>query len=324
MLSRIAATYTFTLEESRGPLSRSYGAWFMPSQASLMRMATIETLQLLELDPSDLALWEGAKHLMDLGSYLDDLGLEADAAAIFIGATNIYQILMQKNPSTYFPYVTWGYAKLSWIHYGTQEGLNVAKRAVDICREAAAMSLEDSSTELIWSLRVYVNHLASRDYFDEALTSAMEALTLQRKAPTAHQDSDCVSVSWEASGEEHVALSSARTFSRPYEAAIDDLFCLGTYSFILGSLGRWSEALIIDTEALHCVNAIVDCESWTEDLSSWLTMLHDDHQYIMSRICPPSSPLVASISDVADDDLDHEDSAGEGDSGTLSGVLMQT
>ncbi|KAG9226700.1 hypothetical protein CCMSSC00406_0006075 [Pleurotus cornucopiae] len=300
LLDCISATHTFTIEETRGPepfryLSRP--SW--PSQASLMRSTTIrafETLQLLELEPSNLALWEGADHLLDLGNYLYDLGLEEDAAAIFIGVSNVYQTLMQRNARTYLPYVAWGLRRLFYIHFGTLEGLGFAKRAVHICRETATMLQEDYCVDLARSLCIYSDHLSAKGHFDEALTYAAEALAMQRKAPTAQQGSDCLVVSWEASGEERVALSSARTISRAYDTAIDEMSYLGVYAYVLLSMGRWSEALIITTEAINCLGALGKCDSWVKDVSFGFPWVYEDHQYVVSKICSPSSPLAASIS----------------------------
>ncbi|KAL4257118.1 hypothetical protein AB1N83_012086 [Pleurotus pulmonarius] len=236
LLGRISATYTFLIEEHRGPISFEYRGDCKLSQATLMRSATIcalETLELLELKPSDLALHEGADHLLYLCISLLHLGLKEDAAAIFIGIINIYQRLMQRNLGTYLPYVVWGLVRLSWHGLGTAEGLDAAKRAVDICREAAAMMGEDCSTHLISSLRTYSCQLVVNDQFDEALTYAAEALEVHRNAPTVRQDSDGLTICWEASGEEHVAFSSARTISRPYQMAIDNVYTLAIYANVL-------------------------------------------------------------------------------------------
>lgn len=292
-----------------------------------MRATTIralETLQLLDLEPSNLALWEGARHLIDLGSYLYDLGLEEDAAAISIGVTNIYQTLMQRNPRTYLPYVGWGLRRLAGIHFGTPEGLDFAKRAVDICREATTMPQEDYCVDLARSLHAYSDHLIVSGRYDEALTYVVEALAMQRKAPTAQQGSDCLAVTWEASGEERVAFSSARTISRAYDTAFDEMCNLGAYAYVLLSMGRWSEALIIATEAINCLEALGKYDYCAVDIPYWLMRRREDHQYIMSRMCPPSSPLAASISDVDEDNLDNEDSAGEGGSDARSAALVRT
>lgn len=74
------------------------------------------------------------------------------------------------------------------------------------------------------SLHLYAHHLAARERFDAALVHAAEALAVQRRAPTAQQDSGGLSVSWAASGAEHVALSPARTMCRPYKMALKDIF----------------------------------------------------------------------------------------------------
>lgn len=328
MLSRISATHTFTVVESRTVTLKYEVECSWPSRASLMRSTTIEaldTLQLLELRPSSLALLEGAGHFVSLADYLHKLGLGDDAVAISICFTNIYQQLMQRNPSTYLPIVVWGLQRLS--RFGASEGLNAAKRVVDMCREAAATLRGDYGVGLARSLCLYSDYLAGNGDFDEALTYAVEALGMQRKAPTSQEDSDRPFVSWEASGEEHVALTSARTISRPYETAFDDMINLGNYAFVLKSVGRWSEALIIATEAINCLHALGKCVSCAMDLSSQFKWVQDDHQFIMSRICAPGPPLAASISGV--DDLDElnsrEDVPGEGNgSGAQSTALVRS
>ncbi|KAF7440095.1 hypothetical protein PC9H_000439 [Pleurotus ostreatus] len=328
LLGRISATQAFTVEETRGPICvvyRTERRW--PSRPSLMRMATIETLQLLELDPSDLALWEGAVHLLYLGKYLFDLRLEDDAAAICVGVVNLYQALMRRNPRTYLPCVAWGLELLSCIHFGTTEGLDAAKRAVDICRETAAVLQEDYRVDLAHSLRLYSNHLAANGCFDEALVYAVEALAMQRQAPLPQHDPDCPSVCWEASGEEHVALSSARTICRPYDSAIDEMLCLGIYAQILRSVGRWSEALIIATEAVRCADAFAEQRSFgfTRNLESWVVGVHEEHRIVMARICAPRPPLSASIDDVDElDELDSDDSSRQGGSDAQSAALVRT
>ncbi|KAG9226701.1 hypothetical protein CCMSSC00406_0006074 [Pleurotus cornucopiae] len=328
LLGRISDTYTFTTEETRGPPSFRYLPMpSRPTRASLVRSATIralETLQLLELRPSDLPLRGGTGHLVGLGNYLRKLGLAEDAAAIFIGVTRIYQALTQRNPRTYLPYVAWGLGRLSLVHFGTPKGLDAAKQAVDICREIATMVQEDYCVDLARSLHAYSDHLIVSGRYDEALTYVVEALAMQRKAPTAQQGSDCRAVTWEASGEERVAFSSARTISRAYDTAFDEMCNLGAYAYVLLSMGRWSEALIIATEAINCLEALGKYDYCAVDIPYWLMRRREDHQYIMSRMCPPSSPLAASISDVAEDNLDNEDSAGEGGSDARSAALVRT
>ncbi|KAG9226698.1 hypothetical protein CCMSSC00406_0006077 [Pleurotus cornucopiae] len=328
LLGRICATQVFTMEETRGDICvvyRTERRW--PSRPSLMRMATIETLQLLELDPSDLALWEGAVHLLCLGKYLFDLRLDEDAAVICIGVINVYQSLMRRNPRTYLPCVAWGLELLSCIHFGTTEGLDAARRAVDICRETATVLQEDYRVDLAHSLRLYSNHLAANGCFDEALTYAVEALAMQRMAPVPPHDRDCPSVCWEASGEEHVALSSARTICRPYDSAIDEMLCLGIYAQILRSVGRWSEALIIATEAVRCADAFAErrCFAFTRSLESWVVGVHEEHRIVMARVCAPGTLLAVSNDDVDDsDELDNEDFSRRGGSGTRSAALVLT
>ncbi|KAF4603273.1 hypothetical protein AB1N83_012088 [Pleurotus pulmonarius] len=311
------SSHIFTIEEARGPMSFGcYPGPSWPSQASLMRSTTIQvlqTLQLLESAPSHLALWEGAQCLVDVGNYLSDLGLEKDAAVIFIETTNIYQRLMQRNPSTYLPYVAWGLRSLARIHYGTPEGLDTAERAVHICREVAAISLEDYCVDLAHSLSTYSEHLAADGQFDSALTYATESLAMQRKAPTPQQGQDCLLVSWEASRDEHVALSSTRTISRPYQMAVDDMSSLWAYGNALALVGQWPEALIIATEVVNCLDALVTCDPCRADVSRWLMESHEMRQYLMSRTCPPGPPLSASISDFDDPGkLGNGDTSGEG------------
>ncbi|KAF9497569.1 hypothetical protein BDN71DRAFT_594203 [Pleurotus eryngii] len=278
-----------------------------------MRSTTIQvlqTLQSLEREPSNLALWEGAQYLINLGIYLNDLDLEEDAAAIFMGITTIYQTLMQSNPRTYLPYVAWGLGYLAGIYFGTPEGLEFAKQAVDICGGVAA-TLQDGSS-LARSLSIYALHLSENDDFDSAVTFAKEALAIQRKVSTPQQDPGCLSVTWEASGEEPVVLSSARTIFRTYDAAINDVVCLRIYADSLIHAGRWSEALIVTTEVVNCLDALAKCSPLIQDLNIWLGEMHEDHRYIIANICSPDHPLVATISEVDDlDDSGHEDDFGE-------------
>ncbi len=323
LLGRISATHIFTVLESRGPLTLFFRLErSQPSRASLLRLATIRTLQLHDFDPPELSLWEGSKHLLSLGDCLEHLGLYEDAASIFIGIVNLYQTLMQRNPKTYLPCVAWGLGRLSQIHFGTPEGLDAAKRAVLICRETVLVLQEDYSKPLAESLHLYSDQLAANGRLDDALIYAAETLAVQRRAPTPQQGSNRLSVSWEASGEERVALTSARTISRPYKMAVYDMIFLGSYAHLLESLNRWSEALIIATELVHCLDALVHFYSnWFNHISCWLMYWRDGHQDLMSRTCPPAPPLAASISDVDDlDDLDREDSRKEGGYGAQSGV----
>ncbi|KDQ32906.1 hypothetical protein PLEOSDRAFT_153422 [Pleurotus ostreatus PC15] len=326
LLRRISATYIFTTEEIRGPQSFEYR--LIPhehSRANLMRSTIIQvlqTLQSLEHEPSNLALWEGAQHLFNLGISLNDLDLEEDAVAIFMGLTVVYQTLMQRNPGTYLPYVTWGLGYLAGIYFGTPEGLGFAKQAVDICGGVAA-TLQDGSS-LARSLSIYALHLAENDDFDSAVTFAKEALAIQRKVSTPQQDPGCLPVTWEASGEEPIVLSSARTIFRTYDAAINDAVCLRIYADSLIHAGRWSEALIVTTEVVNCLGALAKCSPLIQDLNIWLGEMHEDHQYIIANICSPDPPLVASISEVADlDDSGHEDDFGE-DASSKSALLVQT
>ncbi|KAJ8700641.1 hypothetical protein PTI98_003649 [Pleurotus ostreatus] len=311
LLSRVSDTYTFTIEETRGadPIGYRY-----QSDVSLMRSTTIEvlqTLQLLEFEPSKLALREGFQHLRSLGNQLVRLELEEDAAIIFTRTINIYELLMQRNPGTYLPYVAWGLRSMASICYGTSEGLDAAKRAVDTCKEVASMLREEYSLHLVRSLQVYSCHLAENGHLDDALAYAKEALAMQRKAPVPQQDSGCLSISWEASGDERVALSSERTIFRAYEMAADDALCLGPYTHVLVRMGRWSEALIIATETVNCLDALARCQPHSMDLKLWLISVQERRQDIISKICSPGPPLVATVSEVDDlDNFDHD--PGEG------------
>lgn len=328
-LLRTILPHTFTIEETRGPLSfECRHGQSTPSRTSLMRSTTIEaleTLQLLELDPASLALWEGSSHLMGLGLYLEDLRLGDDAVAIYIGITNIYQTLMQRDPGTYLPSAVWGLQRLSHIQFGTREGLDTAKQAVDICRGAAAMLREDYSLYLAHSLSIYSHRLAASRHFDEALAYAVEALAMQRKAPIAQQDPGCFLVCWEASGEENIALTSARTISRPYDTALNDMSSLGIYARILRSLGRWSEALIITTEVIHCLEALVKWDTnMTRYLSHQLIRWHKIHRNLMARTCPPRPPLAVTISKADDPaELDNKDPSGQGGYEAQSAALVR-
>ncbi|KAG9226703.1 hypothetical protein CCMSSC00406_0006072 [Pleurotus cornucopiae] len=178
MLARISTTHIFTIKETRGPASFGYSSrhgW--PSRASLMRSTTVEvlqTLQLLDIEPSNLALWEGADHLMDLCLYLSDVMLQEDAAAIFIGSPT--------------------YTKPSCREIRVPTYLTLPGD-LDVFPTFTLGPRKD------WTLRsghlhLYSDHLAANGHFDDALTYAVEVLAMQRKAPTAQQGSDCLAVSW--------------------------------------------------------------------------------------------------------------------------------
>ncbi|KAG9226699.1 hypothetical protein CCMSSC00406_0006076 [Pleurotus cornucopiae] len=330
LLARISATCTFPIEESRGAVSFEHTGECKLSQATLMRSTTIrvlETLQLLELKPSELALHEGADHLIYLGLSLLDLGLADDAAPIFVAITNIYQRLMHRNPHAYRPYVVWGLERFSWTRLGSPEGLDAARRAVGVCREAAAACEGECAPHLISSLHIYSRQLDAHDHPDEALACAAEALALQRQAPH-DPDAECRTICWEASGEAHVALSAARAFARPYETAVNDMLSLWLYGDALAAVGQWAEALIIATEVVQCLRALVVWdEQWTS-LARWLVWWHEKHGDLMVRICAPGAPLAASITVVDDldefDELADEGGRGEGASGSRSVALIRT
>ncbi|KAF4604299.1 hypothetical protein EYR38_004721 [Pleurotus pulmonarius] len=305
LLERISASYTFPSEELRGAESLGYKLTDdeIPLQArvSLLRSTTIEvlqTLQLLENQPYNLSLWEGAQHLMQLGNDLNDLELKDDAAAVVIWSTAIYQTLMQRNPITYLPYVAWGLAQLAAIRNGTPEGLHTVKRGVDLCREMAAISQVDCSSYLAKSLCLYADHLITNGRFEEALIHSREALAIQRKAPASQEGLDSIPVCWEAPGEECVSLSSARSFSRPYQTAVEDGVCLAVYAKSLGLVDQFSEALIVATEAIACLEALTKYDPQTQAFEVWLSIMREDRENLIMSICTPSPPLVASISAV--------------------------
>ncbi|KAL4256705.1 hypothetical protein AB1N83_012378 [Pleurotus pulmonarius] len=314
LLRHISATYTFTTEETRGaeyfPYESDIPETLPPG--TLMRSATIEALQilqLLEFEPAMLCLWEGAHHLMQLSNCLNKLALKDDAVAILTWLTTIYQTLMQRKSNTYLPYVTWGLWRLANLRYGTSEGLDTIRYAVDICREMTATSQVEHSSDLVTSLCHCSSHLLENGYFEDAVACTEEALAIQRKAPALQDDPNCPSVFWEASGDMHIAHSPSRTICRSYEMAVEEGVCLAMRTLSLVFAGRWSEGLIIATEAINCFDALIKC-SRSRSYEGWrMRMQSEKYENIASNIWSPDAPLVAAISDA--DDLDHEEIPGE-------------
>lgn len=120
---------------------------------------------------------------------------------------------------------------------------------MDICG-GVANTLQDGSSSGIYAL-----HLTENDDFE--CSYVREGSTC--KVSTPQQDSGCLLVTWEASGEEPVVLSSTRTIFRPYDAAVNDAVCVRIYADSLIHAGRWSEALIVTTEVVNCLDALAKC-----------------------------------------------------------------
>lgn len=220
----------------------------VPPQASLIRSAVIEVLQLqqlLELQPCHCFTPKGANQLRRLAGQLYYLDLNEDSLSIVTWMTPIYCTLMQRNP-IYKPHVAWGHENLSKSRMGTLEGLACAKSAVDIYEEMIDVSLSYSLSLALSKVSLGLQYLATGDY-SKFLESAMAALAIHRKIPNQPVDGETLVV-WEAPG---------GPVSRSYPMAITEGWCLRTYAISLASTGQYSESLVVGTEAINCYNAII-------------------------------------------------------------------
>lgn len=138
---------------------------------------------------------------------------------------------------------------------------------------------------------MYSSHLINNGYIADGLARAREAPAIQCRAPALQNGFDCVTVLWKASGEEHIALTSARTILRSYETAVDDLVCLKMYAIGLAYVGRWSEALIIANEAMNCLDALTKCGQQVGHSELWFQSMEERHQNIISNLCSPPRAL---------------------------------
>ncbi|KAF7426115.1 hypothetical protein PC9H_008481 [Pleurotus ostreatus] len=263
-LSFISASRTFAVDDFDGsytrPLELTTYMTHTGPQASLMRVAVIkvlEIIQLLESKPSSLSIPDGAEQLLDLGNYLWDLGLSDDAAAIDTWAITIYRTLMMGNNTAFMPYVAWGLLNLASFRSGTQDGLNASKSAVSMYKAMVdTITTFDYSSHLPRAIRNLSVELMINGLYKDSVESAKEALALQRKVSDSTPLYDTW-IQWEASGEEIVVFSSARHFQRSQNMAFEEGMCLQQLACSLAMVGRYSEALIAGNEAFNCYQALV-------------------------------------------------------------------
>ncbi|KAL0959780.1 hypothetical protein HGRIS_011469 [Hohenbuehelia grisea] len=230
-----------------------------------------------------------AKALLFLSHHLYHLDVDDLSASLYQCAITLYSALQNGFPCRQYQRCL-AFA-LSWGSRLGQpfERLSNSRIALDIYEDLCAESSDtDDLGCLLIALSAHFRNLMMNGFVDESLDIARQLLTLEREYITMVDDwsyfQQLPVVTWSASGEADIVLSSERQPSLPSQLAYNLSWALWHVANSLASLGRYPEARIAGIDAIEGLTAFVQVEPriaelygysldlWRGDLATWVSV----------------------------------------------------
>ncbi|KAL0959774.1 hypothetical protein HGRIS_011464 [Hohenbuehelia grisea] len=223
----------------------------------------------------NISMQHCAKALLFLFFYLLVLGLDEAAAALSECAITVYSALQTGFPCPqYQRCLSYAFFLASRSSHPS-ERLSYSQTALDLYEDLFVELSDAVDLEyLIFALQSHSSSLMANGMVDESLDIARQHLMLLLEYNATSQDKTpyCQQpvVSWSASGEADVVLSSQRQFSLPSLLAVRLSMSLWNVACSLASLGQYGEARLAGIDAIECLTAFVQADPWSAQ-SYWLS-----------------------------------------------------
>ncbi|KAL0959797.1 hypothetical protein HGRIS_014965 [Hohenbuehelia grisea] len=247
------------------------------------------SLLVIRSDSRAMPIQRSAKALLFLSDHLYDLNVDDLAASLYQCAITLYSALQTGFPCRqYQRYLAFA---LSWgsRYGGPSESLSYSRSALDIYEDLCAENSDPIDLGcLINALSTHSQNLTVNGLVDESLDIARQQLTLQREYFTMVGDwsfyKQLPVVTWSASGEADIVLSSERQPSLASQLACNLSWALWHVASSLASLGRYAEARIAGIDAIEGLTAFVQVEPrlaqfyrqcpdpWRGKLATWVSV----------------------------------------------------
>ncbi|KAL0959779.1 hypothetical protein HGRIS_011468 [Hohenbuehelia grisea] len=245
------------------------------------------SLLVIHSDSRTMPIQRSAKALLFLSHHLYYLDVDDLVTPLSQCAITLYSTLQNGFPCRQYQRCL-AYALSRGSKYGDpSERLSYSRNALDIYEDLCAQSsspIEFGS--LARALSAHSWNLMANGLIDESLDIARQQLTLQREYITMVEDwtycRELPVVTWSASGEADIVLSSERQPSLPSLSAWNLCVSLWNVANSLALLGRYPEARIAGMDAIEGLTAFVQVEPsqlfqwspdpWRADLATWVSV----------------------------------------------------
>ncbi|KAL0959802.1 hypothetical protein HGRIS_011484 [Hohenbuehelia grisea] len=247
------------------------------------------SLLVIHSDSRAMSIQCSAKALLFLSHHLCYLRVVDLAASLYQCAITLYSALQTGFPCRQYQRCL-AFA-LTWSsRYGDpSERLSYSRNALDIYEDLCAQSSDPSDFGcLAGALSAHSQNLLANGLIDESLDIARQRLTLEREYITMVEDQSYYQqlpvVTWSASGEADVVLSSERQPSLASPLACYLAMSLWSVANSLATLGRYAEARIAGMDAVECATAFVHADPynarlfgsspdpWLANLATWVSI----------------------------------------------------
>ncbi|KAL0955974.1 hypothetical protein HGRIS_014912 [Hohenbuehelia grisea] len=227
-----------------------------------------------------LPIQRSAKALLFLADHLYYLKFGRLAALLFQRAITLYSALQTGFPCPqYQNCLAFALSAATRLSHPS-ERLSYNQSALDLCEDIYTRSSDPHSLlRLVEALGAHSWNLMVDGLVDGSLDMQRQLLMLSREHITMVQDWSYVQqlpvVTWSASGEADIVLSSERQPSMPSRLAYDLSLSLWIVAKCFASLGRYAEARIAGIDAIECRAACMQVEAWNAqfypmDVDLWL------------------------------------------------------
>ncbi|KAL0948595.1 hypothetical protein HGRIS_011152 [Hohenbuehelia grisea] len=271
--------------------------------------ATSEILDMFEHHSGCIDVQAVAHRVLIIAKSIAYLDIRADSNTMFKAAESLFAQLADGRDypeySRGLAYAARGAARSS---HCASCSLSDGKLAADRWRRVFEITGRDEDYEhLTKALSSHSRYLYQAGLWEESLDLTREALRLYRDQYPRRLD-DAIRypmVSWTASGEAEVVLTSQREFSLFSNLAWREAFTLETMASSYAALGCYSEARVAGGDALSCLQALLRVDTWYAQRSGWRSRSLEGRISTWVSLLRQPSSRAKSLRDEAEEEITH-------------------
>ncbi|KAL0947608.1 hypothetical protein HGRIS_013697 [Hohenbuehelia grisea] len=222
-------------------------------------------------DSQPMPIQRSAKALLFLSNYLRALAAYGEVESVIECASKLYSRLHAEFPCRqYQRCLAFALARVAWHN----ADLSLNQQALELYEDLYTSSSDAPDLDgMIFALESYARSLKHHGSLEECVDSTQQQLILQREYMSMVTDLPWYwkrpAVTWSASGEADVVLSSQRQFIMPSHYAVNTLQSLWILASAFASLGRYAEARVAGMDAIACLEAVLQVDAWYADPARW-------------------------------------------------------